>query len=159
MTIAKRVEHYLFENHIHYETLAHLKSSSSLGSAISSNVPLRSLVKAVVLIDHEGRRLMAVLPANAKVNLLTINHELYGEYRLATEDELSNIFKDCSLGAIPPVAEAYNMSYVCDKQLDRQRVLYFEAGDHETLIKVDHHAFEAMVSNGKHLSFSRPVYH
>jgi len=159
MTIARRVEHYLYENRIRYETLAHLKSSSSLGSAISSNIPLRSLVKAVVLIDHEGRKLMAILPANGKINILTLNHELYGEYRLANENELANIFHDCSLGAIPPVAEAYNMSYVCDQQLDRQNVLYFEAGDHETLIKVDHEAFESMVSNGKHLSFSRSVYH
>ena len=100
-----------------------------------------SLAKGVVLEDHEGRHLMAVLPANAKVSLSVLNEELEAKYHLVKEQEVYRLFEDCEHGAIPPVGNIYHMAMVCDQFLTELDHVYLEAGDHETLIKLDKEAF------------------
>jgi Ala-tRNA(Pro) deacylase len=44
------------------------------------------------------------------------------------------LFKDCEVGAVPPVAMAYGLATYLDESLASQPDIYFEAGDHEALI-------------------------
>jgi Ala-tRNA(Pro) deacylase len=130
-----------------------------MGSAITSNVPLAHIAKAVLLVDHQGRKLMAVLPADSKINLSIINEKLFGSYQLIKEDDLFSLFSDCEQGAIPPVSEAFNINMVCDEALDNLERVFLESGDHETLLSVDHDTFEGLTAQGKHLRFSQQVFH
>jgi len=159
MTISTRLDTYLSEHDIPYQSIPHCHSNSSIGSAVAARVPLNQIAKAVLLVDHEGRKMMAVLPANNKISLSALNNELCGSYQLVKENEVYKMFSDCEHGAVPPIGEAYNMAVVCDQLLDNLDTVYIEAGDHETLLKIDKAGFREMMENGKHLRFSREIFH
>ncbi|REL27318.1 hypothetical protein DXX93_12585 [Thalassotalea euphylliae] len=159
MTISTKLMNYLEDQQINFQTIKHAHSNSSIGSAISAQIPLQHLAKAVLLQNHEDRIVMAVLPANRKISISAINEQLMGSYRLLKEREVYQLFDDCERGAIPPVAEAFNMTSVCDNELDLLDFVYLEAGDHEHLLKLSHDDFEKLVSRCMHLTFSHEVFH
>ncbi len=159
MNISTKFSRYLSDKNISYQAVEHFHSNSSIGSAVTANISLNQIAKAVLLKDHEDRKLMAILPANNKISLSALNDSLHGEYRLVKEQEVYQMFADCDLGAIPPAAEAYNLTMVCEQELDKLENIYLESGDHETLLRVDRQGFKDMMSSGKHIHFSRQVFH
>ncbi|SHO56969.1 aminoacyl-tRNA deacylase [Vibrio quintilis] len=160
MTIATRLDHYLSNNHIDFETVTHNHSHSSLHSAMAANILPVSLAKGVILEDHEGRHLMAVLPANANINMPTLNRALLASFHLVREHDIYKMFEDCENGAVPPVGHIYHLPVVYDKSLAELEFVYLEAGDHETLIKLDREAFiKLMGHHSRCLGFSRQVFH
>lgn len=154
MTVPVRLDSFLNEQNIPYQTIKHQHSNSSVGSAIAARVPIENIAKAVVLTEQSGARLMAVLPANKKISLHAINEELDGNYRLTKEDEVYRMFNDCDRGAVPPVARAYSLNTVCEQSLDRLDDVYLEAGDHETLLHLNHDSFERLTANARRCNFS-----
>ena len=159
MTISHRLNQYLTAQEVDYQILPHFHSNSSMGTAITANVELDHLAKAVILEDHEGRHLMAVLPASNKVNLSRLNNELNATYHLAKEQDVYQMFVDCEHGAVPPTGDAYHMNTVCDRQLDNLDYVYIEAGDHETLLRLDKQDYQKVTESVKHMYFSHRVYH
>ena len=159
MSISTRLGDYLSAHDMPFQTISHCHSNSSIGTAMAAQVPLNQVAKAVMLVDHEGRKMMAVLPATHKISLSALNDELRASYHLAKEQMVYQLFEDCDHGAVPPVGDAYNMMLVCDQLLDTLDHVYMEAGDHETLIKVDKATFKALMANGKHMRFSREIFH
>ncbi len=159
MNTSSKLSRYLSDKNISYQVVEHFHSNSSIGSAISANISLNQIAKAVLLKDHEDRKLMAILPANHKISLSALNDSLHGNYRLMKEKEVYQIFADCDLGAIPPAPEAYNITMVCEQELDTLENIYLEAGDHETLLQVGKEDFRNIMSTGKHIHFSRQVFH
>jgi len=159
MSISTRLDSYLSANKIPYQVIEHEHSASSVGSAIMAKIPLNQIAKAVILKDHEDRRLMAVLPAKNKISLSAINDNLLGNYKLLKEQEVYQMFSDCEHGAIPPVGEAFNIHTICDEMLDQLDYVYIEAGDHRKLLRISHKDYEIIAANSKHLRFSSDVMH
>lgn len=159
MTISTRLDSYLSAHNIPYQVIEHDYSASSVGTAIMASIPLNQIAKAVILKDHEDRKLMAVLPAKNKISLSAINDNLMGSYKLLKEQEIYQMFRDCEHGAIPPVGEAFNMNMICDAMLDRLDYVYIEAGDHRNLLRISHEDYKTIAANCKHLRFSSEVIH
>ena len=159
MTISTRLDNYLHKQNIPFNVIPHRHSNSSVGTAISAHIPLNQIAKAVILYDHEGRKLMAVLPASNRISLSKLNDELMASYQLVKEEQIASLFNDCDFGAIPPVGQAYNMSVVFDDKLKELDHVYIEAGDHESLIKLSIEDFMQMMKLARHTRFSREVYH
>jgi len=159
MTISSRLDSYLTAHNIPFQVIEHDHSASSVGTAIMAKVPLNQIAKAVILKDHEDRKLMAVLPAKNKISLSAINDELMGNYKLLKEQEVYDMFSDCEHGAIPPVGDAFNMHMICDELLDQLDYVYIEAGDHRQLLRISHENFEIMAAKSKHLRFSSELIH
>ena len=159
MSISTRLDSYLTSHNIPYQMVYHSHSNNSIGSAITASIPLNQIAKAVILKDHEDRKMMAILPANNKISFSALNEELLGSYHLIKESEVYNLFADCEHGAIPPVAAAYNMSAVCDELLNNLDMVYIEAGDHQNLLRIKGEDFQSMVADSRHMRFSREVYH
>ena len=159
MNTSTRLTRYLTEKNIPYQEIAHFHSNSSIGTAITANISLKQIAKAVLLKNHEDKRLMAILPAAHKISLSALNDNLPGNFRLVKEKEVYQVFSDCNLGAIPPAPDAYHLNMVCDTELDQLPKVYLEAGDHETLLCVSQDAFKSLMTSGKHLHFSRQVFH
>ncbi len=44
------------------------------------------------------------------------------------------IIADCEDGTVPPTGAAYGMNTIVDKSMDKVDDVYFEAGDHRTLV-------------------------
>ena len=117
------------------------------------------LAKAVVLEDHEGRRMMALLPSTHKISFHKLAEEMNRDFHLLSEPQVYEMFKDCQLGAIPPVSHAYHMDAVYDDLLAEQKDIFLEAGDHESLIHLKQNEFIKLVQNCRHSRFSGEVYH
>ena len=60
-----------------------------------------------------------------------------------------NIFYDCELGAIPPLAGAYGIPALVDRSLLQEREIYFEGGDHEDLVHVSRKEFLRLMKGAR----------
>jgi len=149
MDMANTLENYLVQHDINYDKLPHRYSVTSMNIALAANIPGNELAKSVILEDDEGY-VMAIVPATRHVKIRELNRLLNRKVGLATENELQELFKDCDLGAIPPIGEAYGMKTIVDYSLDDCPDVYFEAGNHEELIHVTADAFRKLMENTQH---------
>ncbi|HYZ32617.1 MAG TPA: YbaK/EbsC family protein, partial [Crenalkalicoccus sp.] len=68
--------------------------------------------------------------------------------------EIARLFDDCELGAVPPIGAAYGVPVLVDESLDGAAELYFEGGDHRTLVHVGGAAFRALTKDARRARFS-----
>ena len=153
MGIAMKLSDYLKANDAQYEVVSHSHSGNSMQTARASNVPARCLAKAVVLED-DSHAVLAVLPASRRLELREMQASSGPGLRLATETDLKDLFKDCEVGAVPPIGAAYGVETVWDDRLMEQSDTYFEAGDHETLVHMKTRDFIALMKGARHMSIS-----
>jgi Ala-tRNA(Pro) deacylase len=153
MPIAVSVQDYLDRNSIEYGLIVHSPTRGSTHSAQAAHVPGDCLAKSVLLEDDNGY-LMAVLPASHRLDLPAIDRELNRELALTPEHALENLFKDCEVGAIPPLGQAYGIDVLIDRSLADIPDVYFEAGDHSSLIHVSGADFRKLMANStqRHIS-------
>ena len=154
MTIAATVQRYLNDCGVEYEVVEHARTMTSSRTAEVGHVSGDRLAKAVVL-RSEGGYTMAVLPASCHLRLGEIQDYLARPVGLATEKEVGQLFDDCELGAIPPVGKPYGMDMIVDDSLAELPDVYFEAGDHVSLIHVNAMAFQRLTAEARHGRFSR----
>jgi len=154
MTIAATVQQYLRDCGVDYEVVEHARTLSSSRTAEVSHVAGDRLAKAVVL-KSEGGFTMAVLPASCHLRLGELQHYLAQPIGLATEKEVGQLFDDCELGAIPAIGKPYGMAMIVDDSLNEQPDVYFEAGDHMSLIHVNAIGFQQLTAEARHGRFSR----
>lgn len=157
MGMAMKLSEYLRSHPVPYELVKHPHSASSLQSASTTHVPPRCVVKAVVLEDEDDHLLMAVLPASHKIDLQALRSDIGQMLHLASETAVGGRFGDCELGAVPPVGAAYGMETVWDDSLSKEPDVYFEAGDHETLVHVKTGDFMRLLEGARRMSFSEPI--
>ena len=156
MAIAMTLQHFLDRNHFSYELVKHPYASDSLSVAKQAHLKPEQLVKCVMLEDEFGY-VMAVCQASSRISLSALHYALNRKLEFATEYEIADLIGDCVLGAIPPVGELYEVDMVVDDDLLNQDELYFEAGDHEDLVRVSSATFEKIVEHAEYASFARPI--
>ncbi len=153
MALATTLQQYLADQKIAHEVITHRPTISSSMTAEASHVPGDCVAKAVIVKDQD-RFMMAVLPASHHVKLDDLSRVLGRVVRLATEDEASELFPDCSNGAIPALGAAYGLDMVVDDSLAEQHEVYFEGGDHTSLVQVSAEQFFWLLQNAAHGHFS-----
>jgi Ala-tRNA(Pro) deacylase len=135
MTVPVRLRTYLDEKKIHYTLLTHEPTYTSGVTAQVLHVPGRELAKTIVLRSAE-ETFVAVLPASYHVDLEKLSALVGKRVRLATEPELRNLFPDCELGAMPPLAEIYGLRVLVDESLAADEEIVFNAGTHHDAIRM-----------------------
>ncbi|MHB8453616.1 MAG: aminoacyl-tRNA deacylase [Acidiferrobacterales bacterium] len=153
MTIARTLADFLQNRHITYSVVPHSRTYSSRETAETLPVSADQLAKAVILIDGRGY-LMAVVPSNRHVTTPRLSRLLRRDLELAAEGQIAPVFRDCDIGAIPPIGPAYGMETIVDDSLVGQPVIYFEAGDHEEVIGVDGETFLSLLKKARHGQFT-----
>ena len=143
MGIALTLQEYLDDHHVPYDVMLHKRTKCAFDTARATHVPGERLAKAVVL-TREGGFVVAVVPATARVRLDVIERMLQCHVQLANEDEISELFPDCELGAIPSIPEAYAVDAFVDESFDKQPDIYLEGGDHRSLVHVTAEAFRSI---------------
>jgi Ala-tRNA(Pro) deacylase len=154
MSIAHRVSEYLTEQGVDFDLVGHPHSATSAESAQLAHVPGDRIAKSVVLGDERGY-LMAVLPASCRLDLGELHRLTNRKLGLVTEYELGALFDDCETGAVPPFGNVYDIEMVVDESLAEQPEIYFEAGDHESLVHVSAETFEHLLGDAQHCEFTR----
>ncbi len=156
MAIALTLKQYLEHCNIDYDVVRHKPTSNSMDTAAVAHVPGDRLIKSVILKDDTGF-LMAVLPSTYHVKLGALDRQLRRHLGLVTEDELGELFSDCELGAIPPVGNAYHVDTIIDKRVMDHSDIYFEAGDHTQLIRMNSESFKRLMVDATQGEFTQHI--
>ncbi|MDH4983929.1 YbaK/EbsC family protein [Hyphomicrobium sp. D-2] len=146
MGIALTLQEYLDDRHVPYVIQRHKRTHCAVDTARASHVPGERIAKAVVL-TREGGYILAVVPATARVRLDVIENMLRCPVTLANEDEITELFPDCDLGAVPPLAEPYAVDAFLDESFDDQPNVYLEGGDHRSLVRISGEAFRDLMKD------------
>lgn len=153
MAISLTLERYLDAKNIKYNVITHAPTHSSLETAETCHILGDRLAKGVLLRDKMGYAL-AVLPASHHIRLSELRRQFGDDIMLASEREIEGLFEDCVRGAVPAVGECYGLDTVVDDSLDEQPEVYFEGGDHATLVHMSHAQFADLTATARHASFS-----
>ena len=153
MTISPTLRDHLTRNDADYTVLEHPQAFSASQTAQKSHVSGSCLAKGVVVKDDAGY-LMVVLPAVNHIwfeDLKALTHRVLC---LSDEEEASQLFSDCEMGAFPALGEAYGLDVVLDDSLLEQPDIYVEGGDHANLLHISGKQFERLMNNALHGRFS-----
>jgi Ala-tRNA(Pro) deacylase len=146
MSIPASIHDYLDREGVQYEVIAHSATRDASHTAQAARVPGDRLAKSVVLEDDSGY-LMAIIPASHRLDLQALGRELSRDLVLASERELAHLFGDCEPGAVPPLGRAYGIDMVVDRNLADTPDVYFEAGDHLSVIHVSGQDFRRLMAD------------
>jgi len=157
MFIPHTVQQYLVQSRVPFEVVRHGHTGSSLRTAEKAEIGPDRLAKAVLLEDdlEHSHFMMAVVPATHRIELDAVARQAGRPVHLATEEDAAGLFTDCEAGAIPPVGPAYGVETFWDDSLMAPKELYFEAGDHETLVHLKSRDFARLLEGCPHGRFSR----
>lgn len=152
MSIAPKLRAFLERRKAVYEIVDHPPTESAMQSAKAAHIPPSCVAKAV-LLDLPGEHMLAVLPSDRRIELGDLRDELGGDKpRLADEGEVQAIFDDCEPGAVPPIG-GYGIVMIIDDSLTEEPDIFFEAGDHRSLIHVEQAEFQRLTSRARHGHF------
>jgi Ala-tRNA(Pro) deacylase len=152
MPIAPTLMRFLDQNAT-YDVLFHDPTVSSMRTAEACHISGDCLAKGVVL-RRDGSYLLAVLPASHRLNLPELRMGLGKDVDLASESTIDGLFTDCAHGAVPAIGECYGLDVIVDEAIDEQPEIYFEGGDHTTLIRMTQAEFARLTANARHERFS-----
>ena len=153
MAISTTLQRYLDGQGIEFDLMPHRHTYNSSSTAEAAHVPGGSVAKAVLLEDERGY-LMAVIPSTHRLNLAMLRSTLHRPLEFATEGELTELFPDCELGAVPPLGNAFGLETVVDTALLNRPEIWFEAGDHEDVVHVYRSQFVHLLADAKRAHFS-----
>ena len=154
MAIPATLYRYLRQNGVSYDVITHHKTNCSRMNALAAQVPEECVAKAVVIKRRKGF-VLAVVPASGEVALRGLGALLAQPVCLATEQELQGLFMDCEVGAVPPLGQAYGIRTIVDRQLLDRDDIYFEGGDHRTVVHIKGGAFRRLMDKVPHRNISR----
>jgi Ala-tRNA(Pro) deacylase len=119
-----------------FERMQHTPAFTAQELAATEHVTGDDVAK-VVVVRAGDRFAMFVLPASYNMRFDRVDQVLGTDgSRLATENELSTLFSDCELGAMPPFGHEYGMDVYVDRHLAEDDQILFEAGHHDEAIRM-----------------------
>ncbi|MBC8269804.1 MAG: YbaK/EbsC family protein [Rhodospirillaceae bacterium] len=156
MGMAITLKQYLNDCQVSFEEIEHPYQATSISTANSAHIASEHLAKGVLLYDEEAY-VMAVLPSDHMIDLEKMNACFDRRFKMANESEIEALFEDCDPGAVPPIGAAYGMKVMWDDSLSGQPDIYFEGGDHRTLIHISGDDFGKLMAGARHAGFSTHV--
>ncbi len=128
------VQELLRENHVRFRTAQHRTTATAQQVADALHLPGDNVAKTVVL-KADDRYVVAVLQATHLVDMPMARRALaVDSVKLALEHELSVLFPDCELGAIPPFGSRYGLKTLVDVSLAEDEYLVFEGNSHHEAV-------------------------
>ncbi len=156
MSIGRKLKDYMSDARVEYDLVKHPRTQTSSGTAHAAHVPGGMLAKGVVL-HHQDGYVLAVVPSTHRVELGKLEKTFGCDLDLASEPEISDLFDDCRLGAVPPAGAAYDVKTMVDESLASLPEVYFEGGDHLTLVHVSGEGFRRLMAEAQQARFSHPA--
>jgi Ala-tRNA(Pro) deacylase len=145
MNCKDRLESYLREDQVPFETHHHPTAFTAQEVAASEHTPGKMVVK-VVMILADGELAMLAMPAPYQADLDRVAEVLGAtEVRLAYEEEFAPAFPDCEVGAMPPFGNLYGLPVYVDEVLAEDETIVVQAGTHTDTIRLKYADFERLV--------------
>lgn len=135
---------YLHSRKVPFELMLHQPAPSASRLAQTIHVPGRHVAKTV-LVRADEKFVLTVLPATHRVDLDRLAAVLgASEVRLATEDEVEQVFNNCERGALPPFGRLYGLKTLVDTSLARGSELVFEGNLRHEGLRMRYRDYEAI---------------
>lgn len=145
MPILKQLKEILHEAKIPYEVYNHALAYTAQEIAAKQHVPGNEMAK-VVMIEADEKLVMAVIRGNDKISLNLVRESLgVRTARLATENEFISRFPECEIGAMPPFGNLFGIKVIVDPELEKDKYIYFNAGNHVQTVRLAYEDFAALV--------------
>lgn len=146
VTCRERLEQYFKDNKVAYETASHAEVYTAQEVAAVEHVPGMFVAK-VVMASVDGKMTALVLPAPHRVDIPKLKAALgASDARLAREDEFSELFPDCEVGAMPVFTNLYDVPVVVDRALAEDPKIVFNAGTHRETMTVAFKDFQRLAT-------------
>jgi Ala-tRNA(Pro) deacylase len=144
MSISRTLNVYLNHERVHYDVLPHREAFRAAEIAHTLQTPEKEMAK-VVIVKVRERFVMTVLPARWNVDLRRLRTVFAThQVRLATEDEITGLFPDCEVGAMPPFGNLYGLPVFVDHSLTEDEEIVFQAGTHSDAIRMRYWDFASL---------------
>lgn len=158
MAISTNIRNYLRQCGTAYDEVPHSRTFAMTMAAQAAHVSGNSVAKAVMMRAGDDY-LLAVLPASKHVDVSRLRSALGKDVRLINEAEAAMNFPDCEFGAMPAVGAAYGLETIVDdgmlgEDLADDDDIFFEGGDHRTLIAIDAADWRRMMASVPHCPFA-----
>ena len=144
MQIPKQLINCLNESGVAYEILQHPEAVTAQRVAEVEHIKARHQAK-VVMVKSNGNHVMAVVPADCRIDLQKVEKITGKPASLETEVDFKSIFSDCAVGAMPPFGNLYGLPTYVDERLAREDYIVFEAGTHTDAIKLKYADYQKIV--------------
>src|SRR2546430_3756379 len=135
MSIPARLIEFLDQNKVRYEILHHPEAFTAQELAAIEHVKGKQHAK-VVMVKADGHQLMAVLPADHRVDLERLDAVTGKRTALATEADFKALFPDCAVGTMPPFGNLYSVETYVEESLTGNDFIVFEAGAHSDAMQM-----------------------
>lgn len=140
------VKAYLDGEGAKYVVIAYEHAYDAQHVAAAAHVSGKQLAKTVML-DVDGRLVMAVVPADTRVDSDRLKGLLGAErVHLAQEHDFKDRFGDCEVGAMPPLGPLYDIDVFVDEAMSREETIAFRAGRHGELVRMAYGDFAAVAA-------------
>lgn len=140
-----RLRSLLESGGVAYETIHHVPDYTAQETASHTHTKGREFAKPVVL-RADDRYVMAVVPAHRRVNLDRAREAIGArKVRLATEEEIRELFPDSDVGAEPPFGNLYDLPVYASPELAEHERITFNAGSHEECVRMRWADYERLV--------------
>src|ERR1041385_1776670 len=116
MSVPTKVIEFLDQNHVRYEILHHPEAFTAQELAAVEHVKGKQHAK-VVMVEAAGAQLMAVLPADHRVDLEKLDQLTGKRTALASEADFKELFPDCAVGTMPPFGKLYGVETYVETSL------------------------------------------
>lgn len=153
MPVAPRLRNHMRRCGARFAELPHQRTFEMAKAARAAHVSGKNVAKGVLVATSDGPMLV-VLPASRRINMTQLRRWLGREVGLASEADAAVRFSDCEMGAIPPIGSAYDLETVVDDSIMLDDEIYFEGGDHRTLVAMGPSDFRRLLGDVGHGSFS-----
>lgn len=141
----RKLREFLDSHKIRYVTIKHSEVYTAQEIAASAHIPGKELAKTV-MVKIDGKMAMAVLPASYRVDFDLLKEAAGArKVELADEQEFTDMFPECEIGAMPPFGNLYGMEVFVAETLAEEREIAFNAGSHTELIRMSYKDFEGTV--------------
>jgi Ala-tRNA(Pro) deacylase len=145
MPLINRWLEFLNKAGVRYSHSVHPRAETALETANAERVPAHEFAKTVVYFADSGYGI-AVVPADELVDLAKVGRLLGLLYiRLANEEELTHLFPDCELGAMPPFGCAFEIPVIVDVGIAGDFIA-FTIGTHRDVVRMSFADFQRLAN-------------
>jgi Ala-tRNA(Pro) deacylase len=154
MTIATTVGDALEFEGIEFRILRKTLQDPTADALREAGVEPDGCAKAVLLKDAHGF-VLTVTAATRVPDIEILRQQLHRDLVRAGDDDLDDLFCDCTVGSVPPIGPWYRIPTVVDSCLRKQSQIAFDAGEPCSLVQVTERSFEKLLEGAEYFAFSR----
>lgn len=156
MTVSRKLKEYLDSRGVKYEVLSHKVAYTAQETAAAQRITGWNVAKCVVCFC-DGKFLLFVLQAPTVIDFARLKKSLgCQEARLASEQEMEQLFPETELGAESPFGDLYGLPVFIDKGLTEIEEIIFNAGSHTEAIRMKMDDYRKL-ANPKIVEMGKPA--